>query len=532
MAIPAQPQNMAVAEGDCTGTPPVDRTKACVTWDVEPNATSAELVVTPGLTTYTQKPPRQQIVVSNLAPGTIYQFELSNVSDDGKSPPAIKDLTVEAGKTPPWWSYSSFILLGLLVLAAALCGAGALWWYSSQGERVAFYSSALALALLALALLLPTLTGGPFGVWRIILGQDNRISTSKSQAFLWTLLVEFILVYFASRTWFAGEQHLFDGVVPGGTNAGTGSAWPDYLVLLGGPFAALVVAKASVSSKTAAGAVQKSAAGPDGASLTQVVTDDDGNPDLVDTQYFLFNLAALAYVIFGLASTNQLPQIPGLLLALSGGSAAVYAGNKTIAQNKPVISDLSPLTARVGDIVTITGSNFKPPGVTALPTVSIGQTAAMVKADSSDSSIQAIVPVGTQQGPTKVIVTTAAGVASDPEQFNVVADVPVIFSVSPPAAGEGDPLTIDAVGLFSNIDGSHLCNVTFTAADGTPLPSPDPPQPNISSLASGLDRVEVKIPELPENTTKMSITVTTFRGTSATYKDYALKPKPPVPADG
>ena len=96
-------------------------------------------------------------------------------------------------------------------------------------------------------------------------------------------MVEFIVVYFASRTWFAGEQHLFDGVV-----AGTGSTWPDYLVLLGGPLAALVVAKAATSAKSATGAVQKSPAADSAVSLKQVVTDDNGNPDFVDTQYFLF----------------------------------------------------------------------------------------------------------------------------------------------------------------------------------------------------------------------------------------------------
>ena len=125
--------------------------------------------------------------------------------------------------------------------------------------------------------------------------------------------------------------------MPGGNNAGTGSAWPDYLALLGGPFAGLVIAKAAVTTKTDT-ALQKTPADNAGANPAQVVTDDDGQPDLVDSQYLLFNLAALTYVIVGIAKTDALPQIPGLLLALTGASAAAYAANKTVTQNKPTVS--------------------------------------------------------------------------------------------------------------------------------------------------------------------------------------------------
>ena len=49
MVLPGQPQNMTVVFGDCTNGR-ADPTKACVRWDGDPDATSAELVVTPGLT--------------------------------------------------------------------------------------------------------------------------------------------------------------------------------------------------------------------------------------------------------------------------------------------------------------------------------------------------------------------------------------------------------------------------------------------------------------------------------------------------
>ena len=109
-------------------------------------------------------PPTRKLVARNLTPDTTYQFGLSNISNDGKSAPAIVTKITEPGYASTWWFSSRLILLGLLALGAALCGAGALWWYSSYGERVAFYSSALALRVLLQALLLPSLTDRTFGI--------------------------------------------------------------------------------------------------------------------------------------------------------------------------------------------------------------------------------------------------------------------------------------------------------------------------------------------------------------------------------
>lgn len=129
----------------------------------------------------------------------------------------------------------------------------------------------------------------------------------------WTGLVAFVLAYFNARTWFDKETELFQGLGPGGTSS---TAWDDYLVLLGGPFAALVLARGIVSAKVQSGTIQKTVANDGTAKLRQALTSDDDNIDLVDSQYLIFNLVAFGYVIVGLASTNRLPAIPGLLLAL------------------------------------------------------------------------------------------------------------------------------------------------------------------------------------------------------------------------
>lgn len=65
--------------------------------------------------------------------------------------------------------------------------------------------------------------------------------------------------------------------------------------------------------------------------------DDTGSADLLDSQYFLFNLVLLGYFVasfFHIAEPKVgstdiiLPALPGSLLALAGVSAATYLGKK------------------------------------------------------------------------------------------------------------------------------------------------------------------------------------------------------------
>jgi hypothetical protein len=516
MPLPGAPANVAINPG------PAPRT-ATVQWDSDPDATSAEVLVSPGLTAYDVNTPaapagtRRSTTLTNLDSGTTYQVQVQNISAEGKGPAVTQPLVTPPNIASTWWLPASWIFLLLILGAAAVCGAGALFWYHGQGQRIAWYSSALALLILFLGLLLPALTGGQFGVWSVVIGTDKRISTSKTQMFLWTLLVAYILVYFTSRTWFGGVQHLFDGFVPGGDNAGTNSAWPDYLVLLGGPFAAAVISKAAVSTKVANGTIQKAQADDGDTTPAQVVTDDTGQPDLVDTQYFLFNLAALTYVIVALAESNALPQIPGLLLALTSASAATYAANKTVGQNKPAINGLTPMTVQPGQLLTVDGANFMPAGTTANPTVAIGNMPAMVKSGASDGQIQAIVPAGAQSGTTSVVVTTSAGIASDPQTLTVGSDTPVIRALSPALASPGQPLTIQGSGFYSALDGATTATVLFTNPAGPALP---PDNQTFDHLADGIDRLTTHVPQGALPNTNIGIVVLTNRGAQTQSSNY------------
>jgi hypothetical protein len=69
---------------------------------------------------------------------------------------------------------------------------------------------------------------------------------------------------------------------------------------------------------------------------------DNGDTDLVDTQYVLFTAVAVAYFVGTLVMTTidylhgsrtdvGLPEIPSALLGLTSLSALTYVGNKTVS---------------------------------------------------------------------------------------------------------------------------------------------------------------------------------------------------------
>jgi len=182
----------------------------------------------------------------------------------------------------------------------------------------------------------------------------------------------------------------------------TGTDWNDYLILLGGPFAAGVLAKLTVVTKVENGQIQKtltsaasgSALSPmaSAASLAatspptdpgaraaspqagNAITNDAGELDLVDTQYLVFNFVALIYV-FGVfvsrivdqaekdnAIKFSLPHVPAVLLGLTSAAAATYVGNKAALKDPPLISTLNPVSPQANNLVEILGVNLLPSG--------------------------------------------------------------------------------------------------------------------------------------------------------------------------
>ncbi len=217
--------------------------------------------------------------------------------------------------------------------------------------------------------------------WNLIVGADNRVSTSKVQFVLWTLALAYALLVIAF--------HRFE-LPPGNLD-------PRYLLLLGFPAGAAVSAKAITTQKTASGTIAKTPA--DSTGITDIVANDSGGLDFGDTQYFLFNLVALtAFFIAFFHQPTTLPTLSDTLVALTSASATAYVAKKA-ATSTPTpsvtISAVSPQRGAPGSTLRVYGSNLcagQTPENKDKLSVTVGGTPAVVQDEAQDSLIVVCVP--------------------------------------------------------------------------------------------------------------------------------------------
>ena len=215
-----------------------------------------------------------------------------------------------------------------------------------------------------------------------LVGLDNRASTSRTIALLWTIVVGYCLlalVLIATAKHSSATPIPPDQIPDGFIEAALKPLAPAYIVLLGAPFAAAVGAHAIVSQRTKSGRLQKSTSASRPNPL-QIVTDDDGNIDLVDLQYTLFNLIAATFVLtqFIPHPAQGIPNIPAALAVLTGVSAAVYTSNKAATSNPATITDVLTPSVLPGQLAAVAGENLvvspnpaDPAGDAAKTTVSL-----------------------------------------------------------------------------------------------------------------------------------------------------------------
>lgn len=338
-------------------------------------------------------------------------------------------------------------------------------------DRYSWWALILAAvgALIVFALLEVVGSRGPaerrkYGWIAIVIGADGRLSTSKTQALLWTIVLAITIMFLAGIVAFGPftADDVFDEV-----------DWEQYLVLLGAPFAAAVLAKMAVVTKLQAGTIQGSltrAASPtalgtrvpppddttkpditsaeesEAPQARDALSNDAGEIDLADTQYLIFNFVALIYflVVFlgnifdGGTSVDRfvLPEIPAVLLGLTGASAATYVGNKAAQRDAPRIVSMSPQPVTPDGEVDVLGVNLVPPGVSsaaAATATSVMITKLVERADleADPAANTAVVGVVPEPGPTatsvkfrmpptfagtkvNVRVVTSAAVATEP----------------------------------------------------------------------------------------------------------------------
>lgn len=334
--------------------------------------------------------------------------------------------------------YLSLVSLGIVTLTIAFAVLSivivnvrdeprTLWWGHQVWTGAAFAGVVWAFMLLVLHISDARSAGKGYGIFRPVIGKDDRWSTSLTQLALWTVAIGIALSWCVGMVVFA-DRNINSVFTP--------AVWDQYLLLLGGPFAAAVLAKGVIQYKTENGSVQKVEPPPESSPTpSQIYKADGGGGDLVDAQYLLFNLIALGYFVVQFESTGALPMIPGPLLALTGGAAALYSANKAVASNAPSITSVAPRTVRPGDTVTVFGVNFVPAGddnagrqVTATIT---GCTEAIPTVEPAEPTrVRFRIPASAQAGDKTIRVTSTAGVQTAPQDLEVRSDAPIVYGLN------------------------------------------------------------------------------------------------------
>jgi hypothetical protein len=123
----------------------------------------------------------------------------------------------------------------------------------------------------------------------------------------------------------------------------------------------------------------------------------------------------------------------------------------------PTIMSFSPTSGPVGCVVTITGTNFNSPNVTA---VAFNLTPAASFRIDSATSITAVVNTGTTTGP--IHVTNADGSATSAGNFTVTGTTcPTVTSFTPTCGPVGTSVTITGTN-FTGATSVTFNNVTAT----------------------------------------------------------------------
>ncbi len=252
--------------------------------------------------------------------------------------------------------------------------------------------------------------------WYIVLGADDRVSTSKVQLALWTLALAYALLVIAFH----------EAVYP------PGNLDPRYLLLLGFPAGAAVGAKAITTGQMASGTVSKNPPGYQKKNLltavSEIVSNDQGDLDLGDTQYFIFNLVALtAFFIAFFHAPVALPVLPDTLVGLTSASATAYVAKKATTSRPVTITAVSPQKGGPGTEVKIFGSGLglgsAAAGDGGSPDVTLGgRLVPLAPGSRTDAVVRVTVPPGLPQGTVDVQVVAPDGrTAVLPAAFEVTA---------------------------------------------------------------------------------------------------------------
>jgi hypothetical protein len=264
----------------------------------------------------------------------------------------------------------------------------------------------------------------------LVMGADGRLSTSKLQLVLWTGAIAFVFVSLLLQ----GRTNL-----PG---------LPEhYLLLLGIPAAGMIGAKALTVHGLVTGKVDKpdqlppsddTLAAKGATRIAEAVSDDTGHLALPDTQFLLLNLVALGFFLvafFNLPAPSdphaqqELPEVPGALLALTGTATLAYLANKGAINHRPKITGVTLTTVEHHPAVEVRGVNFLGPSA-AVDVLQPAGTAADGNANRHDP---VHVPGEAADGAAHAAADNPpGGVADEAEDAGANGELPVIRAPGKP----------------------------------------------------------------------------------------------------
>ncbi|MDH6541567.1 hypothetical protein ACFXJO_28375 [Streptomyces lavendulae] len=316
-----------------------------------------------------------------------------------------------------------WIAAGILLVVQVGTALGTGW---STARTAGLLAAVVLAGLLTLAARAQSLRGGLLAP---LVGEDNRLSTSKAVPAAWLVLTSFAALLPALRLAASSpgpeREALYDGL-------SLGRALP-LLAVLGLTSGVAVLVRRVVSVRIMGQRLQKLPADrPRGADL---LTDDAGRGSFTDAQYVLVSTVVLAYAAVSLARfPDRLPRLPWSLAMLVALSAVVYLAAKYAEGSRPLVlsvvrrrepGDLDA-AVRPGDDIEIRGVGFVPPGaqtpeMLARLVVRIGAVHVHVPlvpvaggfTNPADAVLTVPVPAEVEPGRTEVQVVTAAGVESN-----------------------------------------------------------------------------------------------------------------------
>ncbi|MFF1694340.1 hypothetical protein ACFVXC_12025 [Streptomyces sp. NPDC058257] len=316
-----------------------------------------------------------------------------------------------------------WVAVGVLLLVQALTAIGSGW------------TLARSAGVLAAVVVGGLLTGAGYahrargGIFAPLIGEDNRLSTSRAVAACWVLLVVFSVLVLVGELAGASGHRERDELIAGLDLARAVGVVTVLAVVCG----VAVLVRRVVGLRVLGQRLQKVPA--DRPRAADLLTDDAGRGSFADVQYVLVGAVAMVFAAVRLARRpEQLPDLPWGLALLVLVSAATYLAGKYAEGGRPVI--LSVVRAReagdldapirTGDDIEIRGAGFVPPGAQtadrlARMVVRIGTVHVHVPlvpvpggfTNPTDAALTVPVPVDVEPGRVDVQVITAAGVETN-----------------------------------------------------------------------------------------------------------------------